>query len=261
MYTLATLYDLRQHLGFAANDTADDARLLAALEAASNTIERRTHRDFQPRVATRKHSIDRRNVRELLLRDDLLVLQSLTNGDGGNIALADVAILESGALRLSNGAAFTYTDTPEDAVQVTGIWGYHPDWAAAWADSGDTVQDNPLSANATTVTALDVDAVMVDGTPRFQVGHLLRIESEYVRVLATDTTLNTLTVARGVRGSTAASHASATTIEVYQTPADVVQLCLRWSAWLYREPDSGPEHVPSILLDGLDGLRRISVGS
>jgi hypothetical protein len=259
MDVLATLYVLRRHLGFAASDTAEDARLLAALEAASTTIERRTRRHFTPRVATIPHSINRQNVRDLLLNDDLLTLQSLTNGDGSSININNAIVLSSSAIRLIDGTAFIYTDTPEDAVFVTGIWGYHPDWDSAWIDSGDTVQDNPLSAVATTITVNDVDAANVDGTPRFQVGQVLRIESEYVRVLATDDALNTLTVARGINGTTAASHNNATALEIYQPPTDVVNLCLRWALWLYKEPDAPSWNIPPVLLDTLDGLRRISV--
>lgn len=259
METLVTLYAIRQHLGFASSDTGEDARLLAVLEAASTTIERRTRRYFAPRVATLDHSINRQNVRELLLLDDLLELQSLTNGDGSPISLSDVIVLNSAALLLKNGAAFVYTDTPEDAIAVTGIWGYQPDWGKAWLASGDTVQNNPLSAAATSITVTDVDAPNTDGSPRFQVGQLLRIESEYVRVLALNTTANTLTVARAINGTMATSHASGTAIAIYKPLADVVQLCLRWAAWLYREPDSGAGKLSPVLLDALDDLRRISV--
>jgi hypothetical protein len=259
MDVLATLYAIRRHLGFAATDTADDARLLAALEAASSTIERRTRRQFTPRVATIPHSINRQHVRDLLLTEDLLVLQSLTNGDGTSINLNNAVVLTSSAIRLTDGTAFIYMTTPEDAVLVKGIWGYHPDWATAWSNSGDTVLNNPLTNVSTTINVTDVDAPNSEGAPRFQVGQLLRIDAEYVRVLALDTTLNRLTVARAINGTTAVSHTSATMIEIYQPPADVVTLCLRWAMWLYKEPDAPAWNLPPVLLDTLDGLRRISV--
>jgi hypothetical protein len=259
MDVIATLYALRRHLGFADSDTAEDARLLAALEAASTTIERRTRRHFTPRIATIPHSINRQNVRDLLLTDDLLELQSLANGDGTSINLSNALVLSSSAIRLIDGTAFIYSDTPEDAVPVTGIWGYHPDWDKAWAVSGDTVQNNPLSAVATTINVVDADAPNADGTPRFQVGQVLRVEDEYVRVLATNTVSNTLTVTRGINGTTAASHVMGTAIEIYQPPMDVVNLCLRWALWLYKEPDAPSWNMPPVLHDTLDGLRRISV--
>jgi len=257
MYTLATLYELRQHLGFAASDTAEDARLLAALEAASTAIERHTRRRFQPRLATILHSIDLRNANELALLDDLLELQAITNGDSSAVELADVTQLRSAVLRLRNGAVFVYSDTPVEAIGVTGIWGLHPDAAQMWQDSGDTVQDAPLSDVATSISVGDADGT--GSAPRFQVGHLLRIEAEFVRVLALDTSNNTLTVLRGVQGSTVAEHANGSGIQIFQTMPDVNLLCLRWAAWLYKEADHRLDDLPPVLWDALDGLRRISL--
>ena len=193
-----------------------------------------------------------------MLNDDLLELQSLTNGDSSNIANDDVLLLSGGVLRLINGVFFSYEETPQDSITVTGYWGYHPNWESAWADSGDTVQDNPLSASATTLTVNDADA----GSPaRFQVGQLLRIESEYLRVTAVDSTNNLLTVARGVQGTTAASHSVSTAIEIYQTPEDVALLTVRWATWLYREIDSELLEIPPALLSALNGLRRVGVAA
>ncbi|MCD4686116.1 MAG: hypothetical protein K8S97_09290, partial [Anaerolineae bacterium] len=137
-------------------------------------------------------------------------------------------------------AEFAHDGDPVAALSVEGTWGYHPDWDNAWADSGDTVQDNPLSSSATTLTVSDVDAAQVTGYgQRFAVGQLLRIEDEYLHVLALNTTSNTLTVARGVNGTTAASHAQNTQIDVYAVPADVRGACLRMASWLYKQPDAG----------------------
>lgn len=70
-------------------------------------------------------------------------------------------------------------------------------------------------------------------------GQLLRIEDEYLHGLAINTTTNTLTVARGVNGTTAASHAQSTAIDVYAIPADIRGVCLRIASWLYKQPDAG----------------------
>lgn len=258
MYVLSTLFALQQHIGLDATDSSEDARLLDALVAASAVIERRAQRSFQARVATIDHTIDLRNVTELLLTDDLLSLHSVTNGDGREIDVSDVVHASAGHLRLTNGEAFVYDDTPEDAIAVTGVWGYHPNYSVAWSDSGDTVQDASLSADATTISVTDADAGAV---PRFQVGQLLRIDDEYLHLIAVDTDTNTLTVKRGVQGTTAAVHNNGASIEVYQVPADVAQLALRWALWLYREPDSFTQTLPAILLDSLDGLRRFTVRS
>lgn len=256
MYTVATLYALRQQLGLADADITEDLRLLMALEVASTAIETRTQRHFIPRLKTLTHNVDLRNIKTVLLKEDLLELQSLTNGDGSVVPLDDTLILSGGLLRLINGQTFIYDEVPEDAIQVEAIWGYHPQWDSAWDDSADSVQDAPLSASATSLTVNDADA---GDAPRFQIGQFLRIENEYLWVTAVDTATNILTVERAVQGTTAATHANGTSIEIYQVPQDIAGLCLQWALWFYREPDSAYDKIPLYLLQQLNGLRRITV--
>ncbi len=255
MYTLATLHHLRQRLGLAAADTADDARLLHALQAASSAIERATGRRFAPRRAALPHTVT--HPLELLLEDDLLELTSVTNGDGQPIAGSSLIALPSQppfvALRLIAGS-FVWLTTPAQAITVSGVWGWHDRPALLWLNSLDTVQNNPLTATATSLTATAAAAANANAeSPRFQVGHLLKIESEYLRV--TTISGNTLTVQRGVNGSSAASHALNTPIFTHQPPAAVQALTLRWAHWLYREADATAP-VPAALLDELAALRR-----
>lgn len=258
MYVLASLHVLRQHIGLDASDTGEDERLIDALEAASALIERRTRRTFQPFVASIAHDVNLRDLSELLLKDDFLEIQSITNGDGTSIALSDVIQVADAVIKLTNGAVFSYDETPVSAITVTGIRGYHGNWSNAWKNSGDSVQDASLSASVTTITVTDADA---GSSPRFQVGQLIRLEEEYLHITAIDTATNVLTVERGVNGSTATTHANGTTIDIYQIPADVTQLALRWALWLYREPDSFSAKLPAVLKETLDGLRRFSVES
>lgn len=269
MYHLATLHQLRQRLGLSATDTSDDDRLLAALQAAAAQIEGAAGRRFSPRSATIEHDVNSRHTTELLLDDDLLQLDSITNGDGSSIDTLEVVTLPESTmdgpisvLRLTGGQAFVWDESPLRAVSVTGIWGWHDRWTRAWRDSADTVQDNPLSAAATTLTVSDADGVDSNNiAPRFQVGHLLRIEDEYLRVLVVNTSTNVLTVLRGVNGTMAAAHVQTTQIDVFQPALDVEMLCLRWALWLYKEPDNNRTFsaAPNHLARTLDGLRRLGV--
>lgn len=261
MNTIATLYRLREHLGFASEDTAEDSRLRLALAAATTLIQRYAGRQFVPRQATLAHSVNREDAARLLLTDDLLALTSVTNGDGSTIAPEDIQVLAGGMLALINGVAFNYDATPVNALEVAGIWGWHDDWGQAWLTSGDSVQNNPLSSSATSLTVSDADGVDGNGqTPRFQVGQLLSIEAEYVRVTVVNTATNVLTVQRGVNGTTAASHAQNTAIAVYSPPRDAELLCLRVAAWLYQEPNTvNGNAIPPMLRPMLDTLRRVRV--
>jgi len=241
MYTIATLHDIRQHLNLADDDTSSDESLLKALQQASHILESLTNRRYCPAVESRVASIDTQHTTQLMLPDDLLSLSELTNGDESNISLDDVrtvpdhADLSASVLYLTNGEHFTYTESPVNAVSITGTWGWHDRWTQAWRDSGDTVQDDPLSADATTLTVSDADSVDTDGfSPRFQVGHLLQIESEYLRIIAVNTATNQLTVQRGVNGTTASSHAQTTAIYTYQPVPAIRDLCVRYGELLFN---------------------------
>jgi hypothetical protein len=259
MYTLATLDHLRAHLGLADSETSDDPRLLRALQAASAQMERMAGRRFSPRLAALQH--DYSDARQLLLSDDLLQPLDILNGDGSSIVLDDVIAVPDeppySLLRLTGGSAFTWALVPVQAITVTGIWGWHSRPGEMWRGSGDSVQNNPLSSSATSLSVLDADGADALGqTPRFQIGHLLRIADEYLRVLAVNTTTNILTVQRAVNGTSPADHALGTPIYTYQPPGDINALALRWAAWLYQQADA-THPAPDDLLFGLMALRRL----
>jgi hypothetical protein len=268
MNTIATLYQLQQHLGLEAGD--DDDRLLIALQSATAQIERLSGRRFYPRVATIDHTVDPRNPTQLLLDDDLLALDSVTGNDGNDYATDDLLLIPGGeqpasVIQLIASNSFTWADTPVQAISLSGTWGWHDHWPAAWRDSGDVVKDAALGASDTTITVGDAEGSDGEGaSPRFQVGQLLKIEDEYLYI--TTITVNagsddTLTVLRGVNGTTAVAHAQDSMIYSYQPAADVTLLCLRWAGWLYRETDGRiPDQVPAALLDTLAPLRRVRVG-
>lgn len=242
MNLYATLPELRRVLALAGDQTADDDVLLMLLGAAAELIDAYTGRRFTPVHAARTYAVTDPGM--LALDADLLALESVTNGDGSTIPLSAIHVGPAGAavgawLALDRTqAAFTHTGDPLDAIQVTGVWGYHPAWADAWADSGDSVQDDPLAADAATLTVEEADAPLPTGFwARFAVGQLLRIEDEYLHVLAIEA--EALTVARGVNGTAAASHDAGTAIAVYQVPGDVRAATLRLASWLYRQPDAG----------------------
>lgn len=263
MHPLSTLYRLRARLNLAAVETADDARLLTTLNAASSQIERAAGRRFEPRRAALQHTVT--DSAELLLDDDLLELLALTNGDGSTISLADVTAAPDepphSLLYLSGNSRFTWDAFPLQAITVTGMWGYHDHPSEMWRSTNDTVQNNPLSSSGTALTVTDADgADSTLETPRFQVGHLLKIEDEFMRVLAVNTGTNVLTVSRGVNGSTAASHAQNTPIYSYQPPAEIETLVLRWASWLYKQSDTAAfQSAPPDLLAALAPFQRIGV--
>ncbi|MCC7447513.1 MAG: hypothetical protein IT324_08865 [Anaerolineae bacterium] len=277
--TYATLTAFRERQGLAASDTDDDARMLHKLRAATAQIDRYTGRSFIPTIAARR--FDWRGAKTLLLRGfDLLELTGLTNGDNTAINLSAVVTLGGVngpiiGVELDTGlATFVYQTTRTRAITVTGVWGWHDDYASAWKASGDTISADGITSSATTCTVANASGVdSWNESPRFQVGQLLKVDTEYLHL--TGLSGNTLTVVRGPNGSTAANHTATTPIYVYVPPADMVEITLRWAGWLYKTEDAGdfggatpaqsgaanvPPSLPADLVAVLANLRQTGGG-
>lgn len=99
-------------------------------------------------------------------------------------------------------------------AHIAGVWGYNVNYANAWL-SVDTLSGGIDSA-VTTITVTHIDGETIYGdVPRLSAGNLIQIDSEWMRVTATNTVSNTATVIRGQNGSTAASHSNGAAVSVY----------------------------------------------
>lgn len=244
----ATLAQIRSEIR--ENDptnTVDDGVVLAALYQAERIFDLKTRREFAPRFETRYFdavSIAKGGPvdgQDLWLDRDLLSVTTLTNGDGNVISSTNYTLFPRGdiaytRIRLTLGqAAWAYSSDPMGAIRVLGTWGYHSRPTEGWLSSGDAVQNNPLASDGTSITVTDADgADALNRTPRFSPGQLLRIESEYVEVLAVNIETNTLTVRRGMRGTTAASHVQSTVIDIWQPEPPIERAMIRTAALLYK---------------------------
>lgn len=249
---------------------SDDDLLRELCETASRMWDGYTNRHFSPWRETRYYDyITERgdplgySARARLARftepwattlkvdEDLLEVKTLQTANGDVTIAASDYNLKCGhtynqqpydriELIISGDVAiFTFSDTYQKANIVDGIWGFHDAYAQAFQDSQDTVQDDPLTAAATSLTVSDADGADAFGvTPRFKAQQLLKIEDEYLYVTVKTTSTNVLTVIRGVNGTTAASHAQNTTIYVYQPMRDIWHSVRRLAAWLYGQKDS-----------------------
>lgn len=246
-----TLPYLRQRQGLNLSDTSDDSKLLAKIRAATQDIERETGgRVFEPVQETR--TFDWQDALTLFFRNqDLLQITSVTDGAGATIAPSSFIML--GGSQSGNGAYgpfygmklnptqayFLYITTPIRAISVVGVWGWHDDYANAWHDSGVTVQDNPLTSGATTITTSANNNTISDAWGQtfpqdgpVQAGHLIQVESEWMQVVKVPTSTS-LQVVRGVNGTTAASHAQGKAITIYEPPYDIKEACATLGAYLY----------------------------
>uniref|UniRef100_A0A6M3LBI8 Putative tail protein n=1 Tax=viral metagenome TaxID=1070528 RepID=A0A6M3LBI8_9ZZZZ len=212
----------------------DDQLLLDTMEDASRFLDTATGRFFYPRILTRYYDHDE----PYLLRNigDLLTVTTLTtDNDATTIPAAGYFTMCGGdynsqpynriAIKRGSGYEFGWSDTPQKANKITGVFGYHEDYAASYRNSGGTVQSDPLSAAGTSLT--------VGNGYRFEAGQTIRIESEWLYVSAVSG--NVLTVERGMNGSTAAEHVQDTTIYIYEPMRDVQRVALRFAIWLYKQ--------------------------
>lgn len=122
-----------------------------------------------------------------------------------------------------------------ETVNITGWWGWRQNYASmGWLSSLQTVLNNPLSASGTTINVTSVNAADSLGrTPTFSAGNLIRVEGEAMLVLATDATLNTLTVQRGTNGTAAVTHNAGTAITIWEPQEQIVGVATRQACLLY----------------------------
>lgn len=118
-------------------------------------------------------------------------------------------------------------------ASVSGVWGYNTDYAHAWL-AVDTLAAAIVNTAATTFTVTDVDGIDPLGeSPRISAGNVIQIDTEWMDVVATDITTNTVTVVRGVNGSTAATHLIGSIVSVYQVDENMRRACARQAAYQY----------------------------
>lgn len=234
-----------------ATSTTDDDKLMRAVIAASARVDgvfQSRYRYFMPVIRAitfpvRETMVDS-EINTLRLPYPLLALTSVTfNGTamtvGTNVEAYIPNITPYNYLRMMTFATTWYnfvswsSSYPEPLVSITGIWGYHGDYANAWL-SVDALAAAITTTTATTFTVADVDGDDAYGFgPRISRGNLLKIDSEFLEVTDTNTTTNTVTVRRGANGSTAAAHLINAPVYTWQVEENVRRVTARQASLLY----------------------------
>lgn len=259
-----TLHQYKVYRGLDQTITTDDALITDLIERASRWIDTYTMRRYDVRVETRLFDVPKSKVsafgvfdtsliagsgyeKALRVKDDLLAVTELKNGDGTVISSTDYLLEPAeyqtkSRIRLINGETWCGDDDGNDlqVISLNGIWGYHERYDQAWISSLDKIADLAgITAASTTITVGDADGTAADlRSPRFQAGQMIRMGTEFCLVISTSTLANTIEVVRGYNGSTAAVHAKDTAIDIYRPMGNIVQACLRLTAWLYVQKDA-----------------------
>jgi len=227
--------------------SSDDALILKIVRQVSREISEITNRKFYPRIET--HYFDTPIGADLYLDDDLLEMTALTNGDGNTIAVSEYKLYplnltpkEKITLLATSGKIWSTAGDGSDngAISLAGVWGCHDDYANAWQDTG-AVLSAGITGTATSFTV---------GNGLVQAGQMLAIDDEYLyaRTAVSGDTSDTITVIRGVNGSTAAAHESAAVVMAWQPGYEIEMLAAQAVAAYYRlRSNPGME---TVMIDG-----------
>lgn len=242
-----SLADAREEL-LATPNTLDDNRLLRYVRMVSARINKlmsgRSQRAyFWPVTREEKIPLDGRHISSyyntLLLRGlPPLLAISTVSADGSDIS-STVEGYPQGApyfdqlLITSSGQAwYSYLCSNGNApgyATITGVWGYHSDYANAWVEVDTLTAAQTSSAGSFTVN--NADGEDQDGiTPRFSPGMLVKIDDEIELVTAVNTGNNVVTVTRHQNGTTAAEHAIGDAVKVWQTEDPIRRVTARQAA-------------------------------
>lgn len=225
----------------------DDMRLLQAARTVSRRIDnafasRRPM--FAPWNETRKLPLDGMHVNSsqgtFRLDGTLLALTS-TSINGNAVAnvegYPDSTLPPFPFLRLTDCCAGWYGICADCCapyqVSVAGVWGFHRDYAAAWM-TVDALAAAIVSTTATTFTVANANGADAYGiTPRISAGDLLKVDSEYMEVAVVAYSTNTVTVRRGVNGSTAATHLISAPVSRWEVEEPVKHAVARQVGLMY----------------------------
>jgi hypothetical protein len=282
----ATREDVKQALDL--KETArSNGNVDRAIEAASRDVEGFLHRRFYPVTDTRSWDWpDQYAQPQRLWLDDseLITLTSISSG-GISISTADVLLEPNRSgppynrieLNLGTSAAFNGGQTRQQAVTITGLWGYRDDETAAGtvtAAASDTAT-TILVSNAAAIgvgqvlrigserllvtertmvssgqslqadmTAMkNVETVSVTSGAAFNVGEVLLLNAEWMRIV--DIAGNNLIVERGWDGSTLAAHSGSTiyvsrSLTVVRGALGTTAAAIAQDAPVYRWEPPGP---------------------
>ena len=236
----ASIADIKNVLGITA--TTDDTMIRKIAESASRSIDQYCNRYFVTQSATKYF-----NGAVTLWTPDLLSITTLKtdeDGDGTYENSFDITFATGDVIPYGVGLEDTLNTFPKirleinpegdygsfasgvkKGVEIDGVWGY-----------GDGISATPYIVDttlATTISSATTTTVVVTAVTNLSAGQLIKMNTEQMYIYSISST--TLTVERGVNGTTAAtSHTAGISLYIYQYPSDIRQACIDLSVALYQ---------------------------
>ena len=261
-HTYATADDLRDYLAgtsYSSGWTSDAGAIRRILEAASRRIDDYCGGGtFGPQTETRYYDIGTGSLRQSPQYQTVAVVdgigsamstvgvvpldgwlispttvtsyggtdratsEKLTEGHANDFFLMPYNFSPKTALKLNEDTTKSL-DAGQQTLSILGSWGYTADTVSV------TTSDAVASTTATSVS--------VTAATNLGPAQTILIDSEQLYI--TSISGNTLTVERGVNGSTAATHSGGVSVYRYSYPELVVQACLDLSKIVFRDRDLG----------------------
>lgn len=224
--------------------TTEDSKLRDLLEQSSRLIDFATNRFFYCIDATRYYD---GSASPFWLPDDILSITTLKTDDDDDATFENTytentdyrlyplnAYPKIKARVMSAGSYGGFASGIDKGIEIAGVFGYGDGWSATpYIDSGDDLAAAITSTTTTTTT--------VDDGDNFAIGQTIRMDTEQCYI--SGITTNTLTIERGVNGTTAATHVISTTIYIYEYPRPIVQACLITAMRAWKRKDSAYQDV------------------
>ena len=222
--------------------TGDDTQLRTLMEAASRAVDNYCRRWFYAKTATRYFP---GAGSTLFLPDDLLSVTTFKTDDDGDATFENTLASTDYYLYPLNdmpkiraeinpdGNYGSFASGIQRGVEIAGLWGYGDGESATPYSDSTTTTNEALDA---TETAVDVVSAAV-----LEVGQTILVESEQMYITAISS--NTLTVKRGVNGTTGATHDTSKTVYIYDYPPEVQEAVMMQTARLWARKNTAYARV------------------
>lgn len=238
--TFCTLTSVQNRWSIDGNQAADAVQLTKNIWDASASIAAFCQRTFVPFADIRLY--DWTPYRGFILDTDALVITSVTDGSGVR-ASSDYVLYpyntnpKNTIALVDFVASWTYTTQRQQAITITGTWGYNTNPARMWQQT--TTLNGALNSSATTVTVTSASGL--------DVLQYIKVDDEMMQITAIAGAV--LTVVRGVNGTTAAAHLTLAPVYGYQYVLAVREAAEEYAFYLYENRDKlGEDRVQ--ILDG-----------
>lgn len=241
-------------------DDGQNERLLGMLETASRWIDGYCDRHFFTTQGERRFDGTGRvtlAVTDLVSADEMRVRQGSTgrwigwsSGDWLAYPLNAAPTEPDGRpyTRIVATAGGRRFPLSRGGVIIAGIWGY-----------GDVREDAGLQVSGAGAAPKDTEITVAasdgESAVSLSAGHTVRVGEEQIYVTAVSDDgqdATTLTVQRGVNGTTPATHAAGSEVSVYRYPSAVIEACLQQAALWWWERFSAPFRPPEGEVEGDD---------